>query len=42
MSKKIDNIIIRKFKNDFEKSSKFIKDSLIVYSERMKQVSSLN
>ena len=33
MSKKIDNIIIRKFKNDFEKSSKFIKDSLIVYSE---------
>ena len=24
MSKKIDNIIIRKFKNDFEKSSKFI------------------
>ena len=33
MSKKIDNIVIRKFKNDFEKSSKFIKDSLIVYSE---------
>ena len=33
MSKKIDNIIIRKFKNDFEKNSKFIKDSLIVYSE---------
>ena len=33
MSKKIDNIVIRKFKNDFEKSSKFINDSLIVYSE---------
>ena len=33
MSKKIDNTIICKFKNDFEKSSKFIKDSLIVYSE---------
>ena len=33
MSKNIDNIIIRKFKDDFEKSSKFIKDSLIVYSE---------
>ena len=33
MSEKIDNTIIRKFKNDFEKSSKFIKDNLIVYSE---------
>ena len=33
MSEKIDNTIIRKLKNDFEKSSKFIKDSLIVYSE---------
>lgn len=33
MSEKIDNIVIRKFNNNFEKSSKFIKDSLIVYSE---------
>ena len=33
MSKNIDNTIIRKFRDDFEKSSKFIKDSLIVYSE---------
>ena len=33
MSKKIDNIVIRKFKNDFEKSSNFINDSLILYSE---------
>ena len=33
MSKKIDNIIIRKFQNDYEKSSKIIKDRLIVYSE---------
>lgn len=33
MSKKMDNIIIRKFRDDFEKSSKFIKESLIVYSE---------
>ena len=33
MSKNIDKIIISKFKDDFEKSSKFIKDSLIVYSE---------
>ena len=33
MSEKIDNIVIRKFNNNFEKSSKFITDSLIVYSE---------
>ena len=33
MSEKIDNTINRKFENEFEKSSKFIKDSLIVYSE---------
>ncbi|MEN8076763.1 hypothetical protein ABFP60_07335 [Clostridioides difficile] len=33
MSKKIENIGIRKFKNNFEKNSKFINDSLIVYSE---------
>ena len=33
MSEKIDNIVIRKFNNNFDKSSKFIKDSLIVYSE---------
>ena len=33
MLEKIDNIVIRKFNNNFEKSSKFIKDSLIVYSE---------
>lgn len=33
MSKKMENIVIRKFKNNFEKSSKFINDSLIVYSE---------
>ena len=33
MSEKIDNTINRKFENEFEKSSKFIKDNLIVYSE---------
>ena len=33
MSKKMENIVIRKFKNNFEKSSKFINNSLIVYSE---------
>ena len=33
MSKKIDNTIIFKFKNDLKKSSKFIKESLIVYSD---------
>lgn len=33
MSKKIDNTIIPEFKNDFGKSSKFIKENLIVYSE---------
>lgn len=33
MSKKIDNTIIPEFKNDFRKSSKFIKENLIVYSE---------
>ena len=33
MSKDIDNTINRKFENEFEKSSKFIKDNLIVYSE---------
>lgn len=33
MSKKIENLIISKFKSNFEKSSKFINDNLIVYSE---------
>ena len=33
MSEKIDNTINRKFENEFEKSSKFIKDNLIVYSD---------
>lgn len=33
MSKKIDNTIIRKTKDNSKKNSKFIVDSLIVYSE---------
>ena len=33
MSEKIDNTINRKFENEFEKSSKFIKETLIVYSD---------
>lgn len=33
MSKGIDNIVIREIKGKFEKSSKFIKESLIVYNE---------
>ena len=36
MSRKIENSLFCKFKNDFEKSSKFIKDNLIVYSEDYK------
>lgn len=33
MSKQIDNIKARKINVDFSKSSKFIKESLIIYSE---------
>lgn len=33
MSKEIDSIKIRKINVDFSKSSKFIKESLIIYSE---------
>ena len=36
MSEKVDNIKNIKYKNDFKKNRKFIKDNLIVYSEDYK------
>lgn len=33
MSNKIESKVFRKIKDDFEKSRKFINDSLIIYSE---------
>lgn len=33
MSKKTENLLSLKIKDDFKKSSKFIKESLIIYSE---------